>query len=901
MANKLKVNKKKVSESRYFKGLSVAEMDDVEQSVEDALENPAGTFTIVTQELNFRLSNMQKSIKTIGVDTKYIRKAIDKLDKKLDEMGGGGSGFNLGDAASFGASALALRGGAGALATKGASRFLGKAALGRAGLMGLTALALHEGMNYVDPPDESGESSLDKWLGRNVFDLNGKMYEWTGIGVDRKKFPLNKLKEAISQKISDRMSQPYGINQMPANVFKEFNPTERAKIIAERLKLMTQVPGMMGGGMAAGALSGLSGMTPDWPTGSGGGGSSGGGRGGGGGGGWGDDSPAKPQLPSLTPSEFMALEKSGLAGTRDNSYKVLPTTPGQYRPVYAGIENDIKNRDLINIIGNEARRTNESTDAVINNMMNRLGSKNYGNAQTLTEVAKQKGQYESWDFLQSGRFRPVDEARAKHIEERLRLIASGQTPDTTGGANEFRAASYVFGRGRGKTFARLAEQQGNKNLGGNVYANTGYEPGPYAAYTPEQIEANKRMVKPGQKIDPMAVVQNTNTLVNSAPQVPSATVVTNAEKPTGKLFKNSHLATGVDADLIRVAEKAARDNPGLFGMPSPDDMEGVVSGKRTTEQQKAMVDRGWSKTMKSKHVEGRAIDLWPINPKTGKLDDTYDEGYAKINAAMKKAAKELNIPVETGGDWKKFVDKPHWQLASGYQSSGKTYNEPIDQKVEKLEKKVAKIDKVVQPEKKVTYANSEVKPPMTKSEQLKTSDSNFLEDRTKTQSAPGKGNMEPTLAEKQAKLKEEHRRYILDKNSDPKPPVKKTYDTTPFKERFPNFSTAADPNFGAKKITPENNPADVAMEMAKKALEESVKTANAAVAHAKELIKNVVATPPPKLPQSSANKPPLANLPKTAKKGVSNPTDKAPGADSAKTNTAPPLEDLLPQGGQYFP
>jgi hypothetical protein len=161
--------------------------------------------------------------------------------------------------------------------------------------------------------------------------------------------------------------------------------------------------------------------------------------------------------------------------------------------------------------------------------------------------------------------------------------------------------------------------------------------------------------------------------------------------------------------------------------------------------------------------------------------------------------------------------------------------------------------------------------------------------------------MEPTLAEKQAKLKEEHRRYILDKNSDPKPPVQKTYDKTPFKERFPNFSTAADPNFGAKKITPENNPTDVAMEMAKKALEESVKTANAAVAHDKELIKNVVATPPPKLPQSSANKPPLANLPKTAKKGVSNPTDKAPGADSAKTNTAPPLEDLLPQGGQYFP
>jgi hypothetical protein len=156
---------------------------------------------------------------------------------------------------------------------------------------------------------------------------------------------------------------------------------------------------------------------------------------------------------------------------------------GKFRPVYEGIESDIANDDLINIIGNEATGSDESIDAVINNMLNRVGSKSYGNAKSMSEVAKQKGQYESWDFLQSGRFKAVDKKRAEKIRERMRLIASGQVEDPTQGANEFRASSYVYGEGRGKTFAKRAEAQGNRNLGGNIYADTGYEKGPYAAYS----------------------------------------------------------------------------------------------------------------------------------------------------------------------------------------------------------------------------------------------------------------------------------------------------------------------------------------------------------------------------------------------------------------------------------
>jgi hypothetical protein len=128
-------------------------------------------------------------------------------------------------------------------------------------------------------------------------------------------------------------------------------------------------------------------------------------------------------------------------------------------------------------------------------------------------------------------------------------------------------------------------------------------------------------------------------------------------------YPNRPLASGVNPDLMRVVDRAARDNPGLFGIPGEVEREGVVAGVRTPEQQREMVRRGWSQTEKSAHVSARALDLWPVNPKTGKLDADYEEGYGKIAAAMRKAAADEGVAVQWGGDWKGFVDRPHWQLA----------------------------------------------------------------------------------------------------------------------------------------------------------------------------------------------------------------------------------------------
>lgn len=85
----------------------------------------------------------------------------------------------------------------------------------------------------------------------------------------------------------------------------------------------------------------------------------------------------------------------------------------------------------------------------------------------------------------------------------------------------------------------------------------------------------------------------------------------------------------------------------------------VIEGIRTVERQKKLFESGASKTMRSRHLTGHAIDIaawvdggirwdWPL--------------YDALAVAMKQAAKELDIPLEWGGDWKTFKDGPHYQL-----------------------------------------------------------------------------------------------------------------------------------------------------------------------------------------------------------------------------------------------
>ena len=73
----------------------------------------------------------------------------------------------------------------------------------------------------------------------------------------------------------------------------------------------------------------------------------------------------------------------------------------------------------------------------------------------------------------------------------------------------------------------------------------------------------------------------------------------------------------------------------------------VICGLRTIEEQKALVAKGASQTMKSKHIHGNAVDLmayidggrWELN--------LYDE----IADAMKEGAEAAGVKIRWGAAW----------------------------------------------------------------------------------------------------------------------------------------------------------------------------------------------------------------------------------------------------------
>jgi len=107
---------------------------------------------------------------------------------------------------------------------------------------------------------------------------------------------------------------------------------------------------------------------------------------------------------------------------------------------------------------------------------------------------------------------------------------------------------------------------------------------------------------------------------------------------------------GLHPDLVKVVTRAIEISTVDFA---------VLEGLRTIERQKALVEAGSSQTMNSRHLDGHAVDLgaWV----DGQIDWSWPL-YARIAGAMKMAAKDVNVPIEWGGDWATFKDGPHFQL-----------------------------------------------------------------------------------------------------------------------------------------------------------------------------------------------------------------------------------------------
>jgi len=106
----------------------------------------------------------------------------------------------------------------------------------------------------------------------------------------------------------------------------------------------------------------------------------------------------------------------------------------------------------------------------------------------------------------------------------------------------------------------------------------------------------------------------------------------------------------VHPDLVKVVERAIELTEIDFT---------VLEGRRTKERQAELLKAGATTTMNSRHLTGHAVDLGALVGGKVRWDWPL---YYKIADAMKAASAELGIPVEWGGDWKKFKDGPHWQL-----------------------------------------------------------------------------------------------------------------------------------------------------------------------------------------------------------------------------------------------
>lgn len=136
---------------------------------------------------------------------------------------------------------------------------------------------------------------------------------------------------------------------------------------------------------------------------------------------------------------------------------------------------------------------------------------------------------------------------------------------------------------------------------------------------------------------------------------------------------------GVDDRLITVVCKAIQLTDVDFG---------VIQGLRTIEEQKALVAKGASKTMKSKHLDGLAVDLMAYIDGRGSWElNVYDN----IANAMREAAVDEGLPIRWGAAWhipdirfwpgtmeeamndyidvrraegkRPFIDAPHFEIA----------------------------------------------------------------------------------------------------------------------------------------------------------------------------------------------------------------------------------------------
>ena len=91
----------------------------------------------------------------------------------------------------------------------------------------------------------------------------------------------------------------------------------------------------------------------------------------------------------------------------------------------------------------------------------------------------------------------------------------------------------------------------------------------------------------------------------------------------------------------------------------------ILEGKRTVDRQKMLVAQGKSKTMNSKHLTGKAVDVAPYP-----IDWNDRERFTYFAGYVMGIAAKMGIKLRWGGDWDRdqnlkdnsFDDLPHFEI-----------------------------------------------------------------------------------------------------------------------------------------------------------------------------------------------------------------------------------------------
>ena len=107
---------------------------------------------------------------------------------------------------------------------------------------------------------------------------------------------------------------------------------------------------------------------------------------------------------------------------------------------------------------------------------------------------------------------------------------------------------------------------------------------------------------------------------------------------------------GVHPDLVAVVHRAIQLTKVDFV---------VIEGLRTLARQRQLKDAGASRTLRSRHITGHAVDVAAVVGREIRWDWPL---YPVIAAAFKQAAAELEIPIAMGRDGDRSCG-PHFELA----------------------------------------------------------------------------------------------------------------------------------------------------------------------------------------------------------------------------------------------